>query len=128
MIKTLCRSFLGVAIGYFVIVGGTTLLFGLLPNSGDFAASGYIELAVAGFLVFLCAATAGFLTAKITRKAPFIHAGIIGILIVAETMWIISTGSGNAPVWFDILGGLNLLLGILFGTYLCQYNKLKFLS
>ena len=128
MLKILFRSFLGIAIGYFVIVGGTTLLFSLLPNSGAFTSSGYVELGVAGIMVFLCAACGGFLTAKISGRAPFIHAGLVGILIVAETMWIVTTGVGDAPVWFDILGGLNLLLGILFGTYLSSYHKFRALK
>jgi hypothetical protein len=45
---------------------------------------------------------------------------IISIIIIIETTSLILTGILAGPAWFDVLGGLSLIIGVLAGHYAAQ--------
>ena len=80
-------------------------------------------MVAAGILVFTCALTAGYVTRRISQHKPVIHSLVIVLFITIETVWIISGQRSDAPVWFDILGGMNLIAGILIGASFPEWTK-----
>lgn len=66
---------------------------------------------------FLAAATAGYLTRWIYPRS-YVPVLILSILVVLETTWLISNQKTIDPLWFDMIAGSSLIVGMFLGSYI----------
>ncbi len=74
------------------------------------------ELVIAGILTCVAAAIGAVAGTAIARVSGRLVAGIMSGLVVMETTTLIATGQVAGPLWFDVLGGVSLIIAILLGA------------
>jgi hypothetical protein len=87
----------------------------------SFGESSFGVLTLAGAFTFLAAVVGGYLTALLAPGNGIAHAGVICLLVVAETTYLITSGRVEGPLWFDLAGGASLLVGLLLGAWLRRF-------
>lgn len=81
------------------------------------------EVLILGSLLTLLAAIGAGMIARWSSKENFpIVPRFLSLLILIETSWLIAKEITGDPIWFDILAGLGLILGIWLG-YLFPMKK-----
>ena len=111
---------LAVILGEIALILLTTIAQEVLYDGISFATSSNIDMIFGGLATFVAAVIAGIIAAAITRGSTRIPPTIISILIFAEMTYLMLSGKLNNPIWFDILSGLSLILGIWLGYYIVK--------
>jgi len=114
----LLRSISAVVIGYLVMAALITLVQEVWFGGVGFYKSSLVVLMVAGFFTFLSAVAGGLVASLIAKSHGKIHALVMCLLIVVETIQLIVTGGSSDPLWFDILASGSLIIGIMLGAFL----------
>lgn len=123
--RRLVFIFLAALAGEFVLVGLTTLAQEVLFDGIDYYTSSLSDIFLGGLATFLAAVLAGVIAAIIVRgRTPLPHL-IISLLIVLEMAYLITSGLLPGPVWFDLLSGLGLIIGIWTGHFATRTYLLK---
>jgi len=118
MIQRIGMFLLSVVVGYFtmffLILASQEGLFGTV----SFYNTPLPQLTVSGLLTSASAVVGGIVAASIFGKPHFPPVIAIGMLVVAESTFMISAGRLEGPVWFDIMAAGSLLVGLALGFYL----------
>lgn len=110
------KTLLAIIIGELVLVLATTFAQEVLFD-GIGLTSPLPELLLGGLATFVAAILAGF-AARIIMKEPIkMVAIVISILIATETSYLTIADKTADPVWFDILAGISLIVGVWIGFY-----------
>lgn len=84
----------------------------------DFHTSSRGVLVLGGLCAFLSALVGGYLAAWISGRYLWVSGALLTVWVSFETVWLATTGRVTDPLWFTVLGALNLIAGILLGTWL----------
>lgn len=107
-------------LGEISLVLLTTIVQEVLFDGISFATSSNSEMIFGGLATFFAAVIAGVIAAAITKGSSVIPPIFISILIFAEMTYLMLSGKLDNPIWFDILSGLSLILGIWLGNYIVK--------
>ena len=111
------RSVGAVILGYAVIVLGAVVFQELLYGGLSYADSPWSHLVIGGGLTALSAVAGGFLLAYVAPARPMIHTVPLVVWLVFETTYLHMTGVTAGPLWFDIVSGGSLVIGVVIGAY-----------
>jgi hypothetical protein len=64
----------------------------------------------------IAALTAGWLTARIARRRPVAHAGILGVVLAAVVLWGFNQPASQWPSWYPLVLALVGVAGTLAGA------------
>lgn len=113
---TILRSAAAVAAGYVLLVVLSTLVQEFWLGGVSYRGSNLTTLIFAGIFTPVSGIIAGFATAAIARRRPFVHALPICLAIALETTVLYRTGRVDGPLWFEALAGATLIGGVLLGA------------
>jgi hypothetical protein len=91
----------------------------------SFATSGKSTLVLGGMLTFVAAILAGMIARIAGRLYNKNIAIVISILISIEMTYLISAGITGDPIWFDVLAGMSLIVGIWLGYHINVIRAFK---
>ena len=115
-IPRLLRSLAAVVAGYAVIVLGTVLVLSVLLDDVTYAEAGVLEHAVGAIGTILTGLLGGYVAARLAGRQPVGHALGVVLILIVEMTWILTTGVGSNPAWFDAAGGLTLMVTAALGA------------
>lgn len=98
----------------------TTISQEVLYDGISFATSSNLDIIFGGFATFIAAVIAGIIAAAIVKASTYIPHTIISILILVEMAYLMNSGKLANPIWFDILSGLSLIMGIWLGYFIVK--------
>ena len=111
---------LAIVLGEISLVLLTTIAQEVLYDGISFATSSNNDIIFGGLATFLAAIIAGIVAAAITKANTRVPPSIISILVLAEMTYLMISGKLTNPIWFDVLSGLSLILGIWLGYYIVK--------
>lgn len=118
------RSGLGVVTGYLTMVVLITLVQETWFGGVTFGESSRSVLIVAGAFTFGAAIVGGMAGVAVTGAASRVPGLVMSVLVVLETIYLVTTGRIGDPLWFDVLASASLVVGILLGAeYLARRRK-----
>ena len=121
-LKHLGLILLAVVAGEIVLALLTTLVQEVIYGHIDhWLSAPPLHIVLAGIGNVLAAIVAGWVVGKISSNYLTAPLAIVSLLIAAETTWLISSGRTVDPVWFDVLAGFSLIVGIWIGGYLDRF-------
>ncbi len=101
--------------GYLPMVLGITLAQDAFFGGVSYTFSSLPVLAVAGAGTFAAAVVGGWVGSRISG----LPVNLVQIVLVSlETNWLIRNHKTPGPVWFDVLAGLSLVIGLALGGWL----------
>ena len=110
--KSLLRIIAAIIGGEIALILLTTVAQEVLFDGISYTASNNFTLIVGGLATFIAAILAGGVARWIAKNPNLIVPILISTLVMIETIYLINAGITNDPVWFDILAGLALVIGI----------------
>ena len=110
------RSLGAVVAGYAVIVIGTILVLSILLENVTYAEASLWQHAVGAIGTILSGLLGGYVAARLSGRQPVGHALGVVLILVVEMTWILTTGVGSNPAWFDAAGGLTLMVMAVLGA------------
>ena len=119
-LRSATRSVLAVVVGYAAMVVLITLVQEAWFGGVSFQASSIGVLAIAGIFTFLSAVIGGVICGRVAARRPVLHVLPICLLVIAETIWLVTSGPSTDPLWFEIMAGSSLLVGILAGGWMLR--------
>lgn len=111
------RIIAAILVGEIALVLLTTLAQEVLFDGIRFSSSPWSVLIFGGLATFLAAVGAGRIARWVMGEDQKIVPTIITLLIIIETGYLISRQVSGDPVWFDVLAGVSLVIGIWLGFY-----------
>ena len=114
----LLRTLLGVVVGYLVMVALLFLVQDVSFGGISFDKSSTLELLIAGPLSALAAVVGGVTATAIAGMKTRTAGVVMSVIVVIETIYLVTTGRVGGPLWFDLLGSGSLVAGILVGAEL----------
>ncbi len=112
------RGVFGVVAGYAVMVVLITLVQETWFGGVDFYESSKVELGVAGLFTCLSAVVGGAVGTAVAGVTTRLVAWILSAFVSVETTTLIVSGEAGGPLWFDIMAGGSLIVGIFAGVIL----------
>lgn len=112
------RGVIGVIAGYAVMAILITLVQETWFGGVDYYGSSKVELGVAGLFTCLSAVVGGAVGTAIAGVTTRLIGWILSAWVSVETTTLIVTGEAGGPLWFDIMAGGSLIVGILAGVIL----------
>lgn len=107
------RSIGAVVIGYATIVIGALIFQDALFDRVTHDSS-LVAIVVGGGMTAVASVLGGYLLAQVAPTRPFWHAiPLMAWLSIESALLHLQ---GNSPLWFDILAGGSLVVGVLIGT------------
>ena len=104
------------------IIGGeislvllTTIAQEVLFDGIRYRSSPLFDLVVGGTATFLAAVLAGFIARLIAGAHHLVVPLVISLIVTLETGYLISRQISGDPLWFDVLAGASLIIGIWLG-------------
>ena len=110
------RSAAAVAAGYLLLVLLSTLVQEAWLGGVSYRDSSLKTLILAGVFTPVAGLIAGYATATIARRRPFLHVLPICLAIALETTVLYRTGKVDGPLWFEALAGSTLIGGVILGA------------
>jgi hypothetical protein len=114
----LVRSALAVISGYVTLILLATVVQEVWLGGVSYRSSTDATLMLAGIFTPLSAVAAGYLTALIARRRPFLHVMPMCLAIAVETTALYWTARVDGPLWFEALAGASLIAGALLGAWI----------
>jgi hypothetical protein len=111
------RIILAAVLGELALILLTTIAQEVLFNGIDYNTSSLFEIFFGGLATFIAAILAGLLTSYIVKGSTMTPHWIISAFIVAEMTYLIASEVLTGPIWFEILSGLSLIVGVLAGHF-----------
>ncbi|MEW7289288.1 hypothetical protein [Aquimarina sp. 2304DJ70-9] len=121
IIKQILFAILAIILGEIALILCTTIAQEVLFN-GINSHSSISTIVFGGFFTFLAAVVAGWVSRIIGRNYTITIPSVISFFILAEITYLIFSGITQDPVWFDILAGSGLIIGIWIGYH---YREIK---
>ncbi|GAB5401076.1 MAG: hypothetical protein Aureis2KO_26610 [Aureisphaera sp.] len=119
--KAIFTIVLAIIGGEIALILFATLAQEVLFNGIRYTTATNLELLFGGMATFVAAMLAGMVARLISKKYNFAVPLGISLLITAETSYLISVNFTNDPIWFDIMGGFSLILGVWLGYSLKEF-------
>jgi hypothetical protein len=116
--KLIFRTIAGTIVGEIALIALTTVAQEVIYHGISYNGSPTPDLILGGLLTVLAAVMAGVIAAFVGGKTNFWPHIFISIIIMTETFYLISKGVSNDPLWFDIMAGLSLVIGVWVGLLL----------
>ena len=116
------RSIAAVFLGYATIAVGAIVFQTLLFGGITYWDSQWLDLVVGGGLTALSAVAGGYVLAVVAPFRPMRHTIPLVLWLSFETTVIYLTDTTAGPLWFDILSGSSLVVGVLIGAF--AYTRL----
>lgn len=113
----LFRSIAAVILGYATIVAGAVIFQELLFGGISFHQSPWLHLVVGGGLTGFSAVVGGYLLAVVAPSRPMLHTIPLILWLGFETTFLYVTEVTAGPLWFDIVSGGSLIVGVLVGAF-----------
>ena len=114
------RSIAAVFAGYVVIVICTTVAFEYMLGGIGYYKSSAGVLAVATGAAIVSGLAGGFVAAWIGGKSHILHGSAVVIPLILDTTYVITSGISHDPVWYDLVGGITLMIAAILGGILKQ--------
>ncbi len=114
------RIILAVVLGECALILFTTVAQEVLFDGIDYFESPLSDIFLGGIATFIAAVLAGMIASLIVLGKTLLPHMIISFIILVEMSYLIALGILNGPFWFDLLGGLSLIVGIWAGHYATQ--------
>ncbi len=122
-IQRFAQLLLAVVAGHATLILTITLVQEGMFGGVRFQTTPLVPLLFAGILTTLCAVAGGMVAARICGKPFFPPAIVMCVLVIAETIYLISTGRLDGPLWFDVMAAGSLVVGILAGALWISRQK-----
>lgn len=106
--------------GEIAVVLFTTIAQEVLFDGIDYYTSPNVELIIGGMATFIAAILAGCVASLVVKNKTHWPHAIISVLIVVEMTYLISAGKTSGPLWFDVIAGLSLIIGIWVGYFVMK--------
>lgn len=116
--KALLRLVTAGLLGYFLIVGLTTLGFVHWLDDANLYRGDWVLKAQAMLVALVSGLAGGSLAAWIGGSRPLRHTLAVLPFLVADTIYVLFFFPRTDPVWFDLVGSLGLIAGTLLGGFL----------
>ena len=110
------RSLGAVVAGYAIIAIGTVLVLSILLENVTYAEASLWQHAVGAIGTILTGLLGGYVAARVAGRQPVGHALGVVLILIVEMTWILTTGVGSNPAWFDAAGGLTLMVMAVLGA------------
>jgi hypothetical protein len=111
--------------GEFALIILTTVAQEVLFNGIDYNTSPKFDLVLGGMATFIAAVLAGLLASIIVKGNSLTPHWIISVLILIEMTYLITTGVLTGPLWFEILSGFSLIVGVMAGQVAYKSFRLR---
>ncbi len=121
--RKLLRIVLAVLVGEIALILFATVAQEVLFNGIRYNTSAVSEIILGGLATFVAAILAGITARLCTKGYHKVVPLAISILITAEMTYLISTNKTGDPAWFDMMGGLALIVGIWTGYSYRKFFK-----
>ncbi|WP_036381763.1 hypothetical protein [Muricauda sp. MAR_2010_75] len=121
--KNIFRIVLAIIGGEIALIIFATIAQEVLFDGISYNSSPISEIALGGLATFIAAILAGIVARLIIRNKINTVPWGITVLVTVEMTYLILTGKTGDPIWFDILAGASLIIGIWLG-----FNYPRFLS
>ncbi len=108
---------LGIVMGEIALVLFTSFAQEVVFDGISYNTSDNTTLIIGGLLTFAAAILAGVVARIVGRTYTRIIPLVISVIIIIEMTYLITSGITNDPVWFDIIAGGSLILGIWVGYH-----------
>lgn len=109
--------------GEIALILFATIAQEVLFNGITYNTSSMSEILFGGLATFVAAILAGLAARLIIKYYEKVVPIAISIIITVEMTYLINTNKTGDPAWFDIMGGLSLIIGIWLG-----FSYTKFIS
>lgn len=109
------RTIAAALVGEIALVLTTTFAQEILFNGISYTHSSNFDLVWGGIATFIAAIISGWLATYIGGNKNIWPSCIISIIIMIEMSYLILSHRTHDPLWFDILAGLSLIIGIWIG-------------
>ena len=116
----LFRSIAAIVLGYATIVLGAVIFQELLFGGISYRDSPLMHLVVGGGLTGLSAVVGGYLLAIVAPFRPMLHTIPLVLWLGFETTYLYVTEVTGGPLWFDMVSGGSLVVGVLIGALASQ--------
>lgn len=110
------RSLGAVAAGYAVIVLGTSLTLEFLLGGVGYHQASAWEHMVGALGSIVSGLFGGYVAGWIAGRRAVLHALGVALIVAVETAWIVTTGVGSNPAWFDVAAGATLGVTAILGA------------
>ena len=121
--KQIIRVTAAILVGEIALIILATVAQEVLFNGITYNASSNFELMFGGLATFIAAILSGFV-ARLVSKTYHIAVPIgISILITAEMTYLITINQTKDPIWFDVVAGISLIVGIWIGYSIKDFKN-----
>lgn len=111
----LTKTLLGIVLGEVALILLTTLAQEVIYDGISYNSSPTVDVLSGGLLTMLAAVFSGIIAAYAGGKGNYWPHVFISIIISIEMTYLISAGITGDPIWFDVLAGFSLVVGIWIG-------------
>jgi hypothetical protein len=108
---------LATLVGEVLLILLTTVAQEIMFDGINYYESSLSDIFFGGLATFLAAVLSGMAASVVVGGRTVIPHALISVIVIIETTSLILTGVVSGPAWFDILGGLSLILGVWAGHY-----------
>ena len=119
-IKATIFCALGIILGTIALAMFTSFVQEILFNAAHYTNASTSTVIFSGFFTFLAAIAAGHVSRVVGKTYTFIIPWMISNLIIMETVFLIFFGNTNDPIWYTVVGGCGLILGIWIGYHFLE--------
>ncbi|SHJ46689.1 hypothetical protein [Aquimarina spongiae] len=119
-IKATLFCVLGIIWGTIALAMFTSFVQEILFNGAHYTNASTSIVIFSGFFTFLAAIAAGHVSRILGKTYTFIIPWMISNLIIMETVFLIFFGNTNDPIWYTVVGGCGLILGIWIGYHFLE--------
>lgn len=115
--KKTIRIVLAIVAGEIALILLTTIAQEVFFDGIRFNTSPLSHLIIGGTLTVAAAVLAGFIARLVSKKYYPVVPAVISLIVILETSWLIAQNVSGDPVWFDVIAGGSLVVGLWVGYY-----------
>ena len=108
---------LAAIIGELALILLTTFAQEVLFNGISYSSSSLFDLTFGGIATVMAAVLAGMIMRVVCKRGSLIPFMVVSLIVVIEMTYLITAGLTGDPLWFDILAGASLILGLAVGYF-----------
>lgn len=124
-IKKLLFIILAILGGEIALILFTTIAQEVLFDGISYQNSPLFDIVFGGLATFIAAILAGVVARLIIKTPIKVVPLAISIIITTETIYLIYAHVTTGPLWFDLLAGAALIVGIWLGFYYSMLSLLQ---
>ncbi len=113
IIKIILATLAGIVALYLL----TSIVQEVLFDSIRFRTSDWFDIIVGGILTFAAAVISGIAARFVSKSYYPVIPLILTAISLLDTFWIIRRNLSGDPIWFDVLAGSMIIIGIWLGYF-----------